>query len=102
VSIENNTLRIHRVGCAIDCDRIVNPDTIAAQMEAASTMACRPRYMARSRSRWRGPHVELPRLPGRAHAEDTGVRDDHRAEQGAAGWGRRAIDTNVMFAARTK
>lgn len=51
VSIENNTLRIHRVVCAIDCDRIVNPDTIAAQMEAASTMACRPRYMARSRSR---------------------------------------------------
>ncbi len=34
VSIENNTPRVHRVVCAIDCGRIVNPDTIAAQMES--------------------------------------------------------------------
>lgn len=30
-------LRIHRVVCAIDCGRIVNPDTIMAQMESGIT-----------------------------------------------------------------
>src|SRR6185369_13242875 len=29
-----NRVRVHRVVCAIDCGRIVNPDTIAAQMES--------------------------------------------------------------------
>jgi isoquinoline 1-oxidoreductase beta subunit len=28
-------VRVHRVVCAVDCGRIVNPDTIAAQMESA-------------------------------------------------------------------
>src|SRR5712691_6636284 len=28
-------VRVHRVVCAIDCGRLVNPDTIAAQMESA-------------------------------------------------------------------
>jgi isoquinoline 1-oxidoreductase beta subunit len=28
-------VRVHRVVCAVDCGRIVNPDTIAAQMEGA-------------------------------------------------------------------
>ena len=27
-------VRVHRVVCAVDCGRIVNPDTIAAQMES--------------------------------------------------------------------
>jgi isoquinoline 1-oxidoreductase beta subunit len=27
-------LRVHRVVCAVDCGRIVNPDTVAAQMES--------------------------------------------------------------------
>ncbi len=30
----NNTIKVHRVVCVIDCGRIVNPDTIAAQMES--------------------------------------------------------------------
>ena len=30
-------VRVHRVVCAIDCGRIVNPDTIAAQMESGIT-----------------------------------------------------------------
>ncbi|UCE88493.1 MAG: xanthine dehydrogenase family protein molybdopterin-binding subunit, partial [Pseudomonadota bacterium] len=34
VSIENKKVRVHRVVCAIDCGMIVNPDTIAAQMES--------------------------------------------------------------------
>jgi isoquinoline 1-oxidoreductase subunit beta len=34
VSIEAGAPRVHRVVCAIDCGRIVNPDTIAAQMES--------------------------------------------------------------------
>ena len=32
VSPEGN-LRVHRVVCAVDCGRVVNPDTVAAQME---------------------------------------------------------------------
>jgi isoquinoline 1-oxidoreductase subunit beta len=28
-------VRVHRVVCAVDCGRYVNPDTIAAQMEGA-------------------------------------------------------------------
>ncbi|HBT82801.1 MAG TPA: twin-arginine translocation pathway signal protein, partial [Desulfuromonas sp.] len=35
VSLEKNgRVRVHRVVCAIDCGRVVNPDTIAAQMES--------------------------------------------------------------------
>jgi isoquinoline 1-oxidoreductase beta subunit len=30
----SGTLRVHKVVCAIDCGRIVNPDTIKAQMES--------------------------------------------------------------------
>lgn len=30
---KNNTLRVHKVVCAIDCGQTVNPDTIKAQME---------------------------------------------------------------------
>jgi len=30
-------VKVHRVVCAIDCGRIVNPDTIKAQMESAIT-----------------------------------------------------------------
>jgi len=30
----NGRIRVHRVVCAIDCGRLVNPDTIAAQMES--------------------------------------------------------------------
>jgi isoquinoline 1-oxidoreductase beta subunit len=28
-------VRVHRVICAIDCGKVVNPDTVAAQMEGA-------------------------------------------------------------------
>ena len=34
VSVEDGQVRVHRVTCAIDCGRIVNPDTIRAQMES--------------------------------------------------------------------
>jgi isoquinoline 1-oxidoreductase subunit beta len=38
VSLDNKgSIRVHRVVCAIDCGRIVNPDTIKAQMESAIT-----------------------------------------------------------------
>lgn len=32
--LENGTARVHRVTCAVDCGRTVNPDTIVAQMES--------------------------------------------------------------------
>ncbi len=35
VSLAGSGVRVHRVVCAIDCGRIVNPDTIAAQLEGA-------------------------------------------------------------------
>jgi isoquinoline 1-oxidoreductase beta subunit len=34
VSIERGRPRVHRVVCAIDCGMVVNPDTVAAQMES--------------------------------------------------------------------
>lgn len=34
VSLENGVPRVHRVVCAIDCGQVVNPDTVAAQMES--------------------------------------------------------------------
>jgi isoquinoline 1-oxidoreductase beta subunit len=38
VSLEKgNRVRVHRVVCAVDCGRFVNPDTIAAQMESGIT-----------------------------------------------------------------
>ncbi|MGA2811853.1 MAG: xanthine dehydrogenase family protein molybdopterin-binding subunit [Candidatus Acidiferrum sp.] len=30
---EDGTVRVHRVVCAVDCGRVVNPDTVIAQME---------------------------------------------------------------------
>jgi isoquinoline 1-oxidoreductase beta subunit len=33
VSVQERTLRVHRVVCAIDCGRAINPETIRAQME---------------------------------------------------------------------
>jgi len=33
VSVENNNLQVHRVTCAVDCGRAVNPDGVKAQME---------------------------------------------------------------------
>jgi isoquinoline 1-oxidoreductase beta subunit len=33
-SIENGRIRVHRVVCAIDCGTVINPETIAAQMES--------------------------------------------------------------------
>jgi isoquinoline 1-oxidoreductase beta subunit len=38
-SIEKGRPRVHRVVCAIDCGRVVNPDTIVAQLEGAAGFA---------------------------------------------------------------
>jgi isoquinoline 1-oxidoreductase beta subunit len=35
VSVEGGGVRVHRVVCAIDCGRFVNPDTVEAQVEGA-------------------------------------------------------------------
>ncbi len=35
VSIEQGKVRVHRVVCAVDCGTVVNPNTVAAQMESA-------------------------------------------------------------------
>lgn len=32
----NGSVRVHRLVCAVDCGSVVNPDTIAAQMEGGS------------------------------------------------------------------
>ncbi|HJR73684.1 MAG TPA: xanthine dehydrogenase family protein molybdopterin-binding subunit [Luteimonas sp.] len=34
VSVENGAIKVHRVVCAIDCGPVVNPMTVAAQMES--------------------------------------------------------------------
>jgi CO/xanthine dehydrogenase Mo-binding subunit len=33
VSVDNGTVRVHRVVCAIDCGTVINPDLVEAQME---------------------------------------------------------------------
>lgn len=33
VSLSGSAIRVHRVGCAIDCGMVVNPDTVRAQVE---------------------------------------------------------------------
>jgi len=33
VSVERGRVRVHKVVCAVDCGTVVNPDTVAAQME---------------------------------------------------------------------
>jgi CO/xanthine dehydrogenase Mo-binding subunit len=35
VSLERGRPRVHRYTCAIDCGRVVNPDTVVAQIEGA-------------------------------------------------------------------
>ena len=35
VSVEDGKLRVHRIVCAIDCGTVVNPDTVAAQVQSA-------------------------------------------------------------------
>jgi isoquinoline 1-oxidoreductase beta subunit len=35
VSLQDGVPRVHRVVCAIDCGTVVNPDTVAQQMESA-------------------------------------------------------------------
>jgi isoquinoline 1-oxidoreductase beta subunit len=39
VSVEGGQPRVHRVVCVIDCGQVVNPDTIAAQMESGIVWA---------------------------------------------------------------
>jgi len=33
VSVENGKVRVHRVVCAVNCGRVINPDAVKAQME---------------------------------------------------------------------
>lgn len=35
VSVEDDTIRVRRIVCALDCGTVVNPDTVAAQIEGA-------------------------------------------------------------------
>ena len=34
ISVENGTIRVHKVTCAVDCGIVVNPDIVKAQMES--------------------------------------------------------------------
>jgi isoquinoline 1-oxidoreductase beta subunit len=35
ISIENKEVHVHRVTCAVDCGRVINPDGVKAQLESA-------------------------------------------------------------------
>jgi isoquinoline 1-oxidoreductase beta subunit len=39
VSVEQGKIRVHRVVCAIDCGTVVNPDTVAQQMQSSVVYA---------------------------------------------------------------
>ena len=47
-------VRVHRVVCAVDCGRVVNPDTVEAQMESASSSVFPPPFTGPSPSRTAG------------------------------------------------
>jgi hypothetical protein len=40
VSLANGQIRVHRVVCAIDCGTVVNPGTVAQQMQSSVVYAC--------------------------------------------------------------
>ena len=46
---KDNTFKVDRVVCAVDCGIAVNPDIIRRRWKAASASACRRRSTARSR-----------------------------------------------------
>ncbi len=48
---EDGKVRVHRVVCAVDCGRFVNPNIIAEQMESGIVYGCRRRSTGRSPSR---------------------------------------------------
>jgi isoquinoline 1-oxidoreductase beta subunit len=39
VSVQDGEVRVHRMVCAVDCGKIVNPDTVAAQVEGSVVYA---------------------------------------------------------------
>jgi len=39
VKIENNTIKVKRVVCAVDCGQVINPDMVIAQMEGGINFA---------------------------------------------------------------
>ena len=39
VSVDKNQIRVHRVVCAIDCGTVINPDTVAQQMQSSVVFA---------------------------------------------------------------
>jgi isoquinoline 1-oxidoreductase beta subunit len=39
VSVGNGQLRVHRITCGVHCGRVVNPDTLRAQVEGGVTLA---------------------------------------------------------------
>ncbi len=47
ISIDGSALRVHRVVCAVDCGRVVNPDTVAAQMEGGIVFGLTAALMGR-------------------------------------------------------
>ena len=76
-------VRVHRVVCAVDCGRVVNPDTVKAQMEGGNQFrldgGAQRRDHVRSRAR---TAAKLSRLPNAAHKRVAGDRSLHRAEYG--------------------
>jgi len=36
VSVANNSVKIHKIWCAVDCGWVINPDTVKAQMEGGT------------------------------------------------------------------
>jgi len=39
VSVEGNNVRVHKVTCALECGRVINPDIVAAQIESGVIFA---------------------------------------------------------------
>ncbi len=57
VSLSDGLARVHRVTCAIDCGQVINPDTVAQQMEGSVVFAL-------TAALYGGVHIEKGRVRG--------------------------------------
>ena len=90
---KDGAVRVRRVVCAVDCGAVVNPDTVEAQIQGASSSASRPRSMARSPSPRRPRRAgQLRHLPDASHQRGAGDRGPYRPELRGAGRHGRAGD----------
>ena len=87
---KNGSIKVHRVVCAVDCGRIVNPDTIKAQMESGIIFGLTAAlYGAHHPQERPGRTGQFRQLSAGAHGRRAKDRGAYRCQQRGTGWCRR-------------